>query len=197
MCKPFLRIAILSSWLSSNPGVCVVRSAQPPQASGSAEDLSGKPINPLKASAGMPVVLLFVRTDCPVANRYAPKITKLSEEFRGRVRFWLIYPDAAEQPSRIRAHLREYHYDIQALRDVKHELVDSARATITPEAAVFDGTGKLAYHGRIDNWYQDFGRSRPVATTHELEDAIRAVLDSRPPTSDHANAVGCYIADVK
>ncbi len=194
MSRPFLRFAILSILLNSYP---VVRPLGPPQTQGSAEDLSGKPINPWKASGGQPVVLLFVRTDCPVANRYAPKITNLSEEFNGKVRFWLIYPDAAESAPRIRAHLREYHYHIQALRDVNHALVESAHATITPEAAVFDSAGKLAYYGRIDNWYEDFGRSRPTPTTHELAEAIRAVLDGRRPASDHANAVGCYIADVK
>ena len=33
--------------------------------------------------------------------------------------------------------------------------------------------GSLVYHGRIDNLFEDFGRARPAATTHELEDAIR------------------------
>ena len=63
--------------------------------------------------------------------------------------------------------------------------------------AVFDSNGKLIYHGRIDNWYEDFGRSRPAPTTHELEDAIGNTLNGNPTVPDHADAVGCYISDLK
>ena len=63
--------------------------------------------------------------------------------------------------------------------------------------AVFSESGKLVYHGRIDNWYEDFGRSRPAPTTHELEDAIRNTLDGKSTSPEHARAVGCYISDLK
>ena len=162
-----------------------------------AEDLSGKPVDPLSSSSGQVVVLLFVRTDCPISNRYAPLVQSLSEKFEGKANFWLVYPDAAETPEQIRAHDREYRYTIPALRDVRHQLVKRAQATITPEVAVFAASGNLLYHGRIDNWYEDFGRARRVASTHELNDAITAALAGRSLQPDHANAVGCYISDLK
>lgn len=162
-----------------------------------AADLGGKPVDPLKLSAGKITVLLFVRTDCPIANRYAPEIAKLSERFHGAARFWLVYPDPTESAARIRAHLSEYGLSIPALRDGGHALVERSHVSITPEAAVFDPAGELVYHGRIDNWYEDFGRSRAAPTTHELEDAIRAAATGKRPSPDHANAVGCYITDLK
>jgi len=163
----------------------------------SAEDLSGKSIDPFAEPGKQAVVLLFVRTDCPISNRYAPTIQKLSEKFQGQVKFWLVYPDADESAVRIRGHISQFRYQISALRDVHHALVKRAEATILPESAVFGPDGKLKYHGRIDNWYEDFGRARPAPTTHELEDAIRATLDGRTVAPDRASAVGCYIADVK
>jgi hypothetical protein len=162
-----------------------------------AEDLTGKSADPFMLSGGRILVLLFVRTDCPISNRYAPTIQKLNEEFRGKANFWLVYPDADESAGRIRAHLAEFHYSLPALRDLHHRLVKRAQATITPESAVFDASGKLVYHGRIDNWYEDFARSRPAATTHELEDAIQNTLEGRAMNPAHASAVGCYIADLK
>lgn len=162
-----------------------------------AENLDGKPLDPFATSANRVVVLLFVRTDCPISNRYAPFLQKLSEKFRGKAEFWLVYPDRAETAPQIKAHLRDYHYSIAALRDTDHSLVRRAQATITPEAAVFDSSGRLLYHGRIDNWYEDFGRSRPTATTHELDDAITSAIASKLIYPDHANAVGCYISDLK
>lgn len=162
-----------------------------------AQGLDGKAVDPFATSSARVVVLLFVRTDCPISNRYAPLVQKLSEKFQGKASFWLVYPDAAETPAQIRAHDQEYRYSIPALRDIHHELVKRAQATITPEAAVFGADGKLLYHGRIDNWYEDFGRPRQAATTHELEEAVTAALTGKAVQSDHANAVGCYISDVK
>jgi hypothetical protein len=68
---------------------------------------------------------------------------------------------------------------------------------ITPEAAVFDRQHQLVYHGRIDNLYEDIGRSRPAATTHELQDAIQAALRGQDPLVKTAPAVGCYVSDTK
>jgi thiol-disulfide isomerase/thioredoxin len=165
--------------------------------SASAENLDGKTVHPFTSNNDRVVVLLFVRTDCPISNRYAPTIRKLHEKFQGKADFWLVYPDAGESASRIRTHDEQFHFAIPALRDVHRDLVKRAHATITPESAVFDSAGKLMYHGRIDNWYEDFGRSRAAPTTQELDNAIRNTLDGKPTVPDHANAVGCYISDLK
>src|SRR5262245_21627564 len=188
-------IALLGCFLSRSSGASAAKTNYDQRHA--AEDLGGKPVDPLKLSAGKITVLVFVRTDCPIANRYAPEIRKLSERFRGAARFWLVYPDRTESAARIREHLSEYGLSIPALRDPGHALVERSRVSITPEAAVFDPAGELVYHGRIDNWYEDFGRSRPKPTTHELEDAIRAAATGKSPSPDHANAVGCYLTDLK
>ncbi|MFZ0537306.1 MAG: hypothetical protein WAM47_10605, partial [Candidatus Sulfotelmatobacter sp.] len=86
---------------------------------------------------------------------------------------------------------------LPALRDPEHALVKQARAEITPEAAVFNREGKLIYHGRIDNWYVEFGRSRPAPTTHELSDAIAAAIAGRPLANPAVKGVGCYISDLE
>jgi hypothetical protein len=174
-----------------------VLSACPSGPKSVAEDLTGKPVDPIASSRGRVVVLLFVRTDCPISNRYAPAVQHLAEQYRGKVNFWLVYPDPAESPARIRMHLDEFHYNLPALRDTRHELVTLAQATITPEAAVFNSSGARVYHGRIDNWYEDFGHSRLAPTTHELNDAVVAALGGKPMSPDHANAVGCYISDLR
>lgn len=160
-------------------------------------DLAGKQVNPLHAHPGQPVVLIFIRTDCPVSNRYAPTLQKLSAAYAGKVAFWLVYPDKEESAAVIERHLHDYNYKIPALRDPRYSLVKLSEVQITPEAAVFDPSGQLVYHGRIDNWYQDFGRARPAPTTHELDDAIRAVLDGKKPPVATAAAVGCYISDLE
>jgi hypothetical protein len=168
---------------------------------GTAIDLDGAIVDPLKASAGKVVVLIFVRVDCPISNRYAPTIQGIERRARldnaGRVAFWLVYPDRSELAEQIRKHEKEFGYDLPALRDVQRSLVAESQALTTPEAAVFDANRKLVYHGRIDNLYEDFGRARPAATTHELQDAIHAAVDGKEIANASVPAVGCYISDLK
>jgi hypothetical protein len=168
---------------------------------GTAVNLDGAVVDPLKASAGKIVVLIFVRVDCPISNRYSPTIQKITQrigrENAGRVAFWLVYPDRSESAEQIREHKKEFRYDLPVLRDVQRNLVAESHAQTTPEAAVFDVNQKLVYHGRIDNLFEDFGRARPAATTHELEDAIRAALDGKEVANASVPAVGCYISDLQ
>lgn len=163
----------------------------------SAIDLNGKPIDLFKVSQGKIIVLIFVRTDCPVSNRYAPLLQRMSDTYASSVRFWLVYPDRKTTPQEIRNHLEQFHYKISALRDPDHSLVKLAKATITPEAAVFDSQGRLFYHGRIDNWYEDASRVRPAATMHELQNAVGAAIGGKPSPVATASAVGCYISDLE
>lgn len=158
--------------------------------------LTGNKVDPVAAAKGKPVVLIFMRTDCPVSNRYTPTIRSLSQKYQGKAQFYLVYPDASETAKNIEGHLRKYNLQLTPLRDPKHELVKVSVVEITPEVAVFNGQGELIYHGRIDNWYEDFGRARPAPTTHELEDAINATLTGSSAPAP-VNGVGCYISDLR
>ncbi|HZW78882.1 MAG TPA: redoxin domain-containing protein [Candidatus Deferrimicrobiaceae bacterium] len=167
------------------------------QAQQTAFGLDGKPSNPLAQASGKVVVLVFLRQDCPVSSRYAPVIQQISGHYQHDASFFLIYPDRAESAQTIRKYLADYGYHLPALRDPEHALVKRALAEITPEAAVFNREGKLIYHGRIDNWYVEFGRSRPAPTTHELSDAIDAAIAGKPVAESAIKGVGCYISDLE
>ena len=167
-----------------------------PAAQKTALYLDGTPADPFLAASGKPVVLIFVRTDCPISNRYAPLIQRISSEYGAKVALWLVYPSRTSSAEKIREHEHDYGYKLPALRDPQHALVTQAQVQVTPEAAVFDANHHLLYHGRIDDLYQDFGRARPAATTHELDDAIRAALSGKTPPPN-APGVGRYIADLE
>ncbi|HUK32993.1 MAG TPA: redoxin domain-containing protein [Vicinamibacterales bacterium] len=160
-------------------------------------DLEGKLVDPLHSSAGTTsTVLLFISTDCPVSNRYAPDIRRLYETYsKDGVAFWLVYPNPADSTGDIRDHIKAFSYPGTALRDPKHDLVKAAGATITPEAAVYDAKGTLTYRGRIDDRYSAVGIEKAQATRHDLQDAIAATLTGKPVRQKTTQAVGCYIAD--
>ncbi len=160
-------------------------------------DLQGRQADPWQASQGKTVVLVFIRTDCPVSSRYAPTIQKLSAQYADKARFFLVYPDKDESAASIQKYLRDYGYHVPALRDPQHVLVKLSQATVTPEVAVFTSDKHLTYHGRIDNWYESFGHARSAPTTHELDDALQATLAGRHPDPAVTASVGCYISDLE
>jgi hypothetical protein len=161
-------------------------------------DLDGRLVNPLEVSHGArAVVVVFVSTDCPVSNRYAPELRRLHERFQSQgVEFVLVYPNPADSPEKIRKHLAEFGHPGRALRDPDHVFVKAAGATVTPEAVVYAADGAASYRGRIDDRYVRLGVERPAPTRHDLADALVATLASRPPVPAKTDAVGCFIADL-
>src|SRR3954452_18460525 len=85
-------------------------------------DLSGKPVDPF-ADTARARIFLFVRTDCPITNRYAPELKRIATEFAHRgAHFWLVYPDPAETAAAIEAQIAAYQLPGKALRDPRHKL---------------------------------------------------------------------------
>ena len=165
--------------------------AQPP----SITDLDGRvrrPFTPSRAAA----VLLFVSTDCPISNAYAPEIQSVCRSSVARgVDCLVIYEDAQVGVAQAREHRKAYGFgDIPAAVDARRTMATAAGATITPEAVVIDKKGAVRYRGRIDDVYVDLGRRRPAPTTHDLRDAIDAVVAGQGVPRQSTPALGCYIA---
>lgn len=139
-------------------------------------------------------VLLFITTDCPIANAFAPEIGRIVSEYGPRgVRFTLVYTDATLTPEACRTHAAEYGHGAPWVLDARQERVRRHGVTITPEAVVLGSGGARVYRGRIDDRYLAPGRYRLQPTTRELRDAIEAVLEGRPVAVAETPAAGCPI----
>jgi hypothetical protein len=164
------------------------------------EGLDGRPVLVLPGAADPTTVFVFVGTECPISNRYAPELRRIHDRFAREARFWLVYADPAETPEAIRRHAEAFGSGIAALRDPRHELVRFAGVQVTPEAAVFvpGASGpRLLYRGRIDDRNVDFGRTRQAPSTHDLEDALRAIASGTAGTLRTTQAVGCTIPQLR
>jgi len=139
--------------------------------------------------------LVFIASDCPISNGYAPEIQRICRDFaRQGVRCTLVYEDHGITPAAVQAHLAEYRYqDIATIVDDSRSLARRAGATVTPEAVVLDTRGEIRYRGRIDNFYAALGKPRQRATTHDLRDAVGAVVTGRKVERPRTEALGCYI----
>jgi hypothetical protein len=158
-------------------------------------DLRDRSANPFDMAGTNSVVLIFVGTECPISNRYAPEIRRLEQKFGPfGIRFWLVYADPEVSADAIQAHLKAYDLPVRALRDPKHDLVRFSHVHVTPEAAVFVAGPRLVYHGRIDDRYVDFGKDRLEPTQHDLERVVDAIVHGRAVPEAATRAIGCYIS---
>ena len=160
-------------------------------------DIHGSADEVLTQGRGKVLVFVFVLTNCPISNRYAPLLQDMSKKYGQQASFRLVFPDRTESTDKIRHYLQEYRYQLSAIRDLDHALVKKSMAKATPEAAVFDAKGELVYHGRIDNLYEHIGQSRRAATTHELADAVDAASKGLKPPVSATDAIGCFISDLE
>jgi thiol-disulfide isomerase/thioredoxin len=142
------------------------------------------------------VALLFIRSDCPVSNRYAPELERLYEKYSPQgVDFRLVYPESGLTVDAMDKHRKDYGYTIPALLDARHRYVARAHVLVTPEAAVFV-RGQLMYSGRIDDWYVDIGKARREVGHHDLDEVLAAVVAGKTVTPRQTKAVGCAIENL-
>jgi len=159
--------------------------------------LNGTPIRTLAPPGTRAVVLFFAASDCPISNRYIPELARLRQEFAGRgVKFWEVYPNPDDTAAKVERHAAQFDDKVSVVLDTEQSLVRMARATVTPEAAVFlwgENDLREVYHGRIDDRYLAFGSERPHAFHHDLEDAISSALANKPVPAPGGPPVGCAI----
>jgi thiol-disulfide isomerase/thioredoxin len=164
-------------------------------------DINGASVKPF-ATGTQASVAFFVATDCPVSNAYAPEIQRVCREYSGRgIGCSLIYEDVdthggTSLRQQVRRHVDEYKYaGIPAAIDGDRAAAAVGKATITPTAVVVDRGGAIRYRGRIDNLYAALGKTRQQVTSHDLRDALDAVLAGRPVPHPETESIGCFITD--
>ena len=147
------------------------------------------------ADGSKATIVYFVTHDCPISNRFMPEIRRICGEYSSRgTRCLLAYVDPTVSVDQIQQHRQTYQSAAPAVHDLKHALVELAGASVTPEAALFDHSGSLAYRGRINNFYADLGKPRRQATEHDLRDALDELLAGKAVSQPRTQAVGCFIS---
>ena len=148
----------------------------------------------LEAAEPVATVDLFVATDCPIANSYAPEIERLHLAYGPKgIAFRLVFPDHDLSEEAVNRHLAQYGIPGPFVIDRDHALVKRAAANTTPEVVLFDPKGAILYRGRIDNRYSDLGDRRNTVTEPYLRNALDAVLSGKEPPLSATPPIGCLI----
>jgi hypothetical protein len=166
--------------------------AAPKAAALAATGLEGRPVDLLASPAAPATVLVFLRSDCPISNRFAPEINRLAEEFGPRqVAFWRVYPAAADTADVVHRHTKEYRLAPPAVLDHERHLARALEVDVTPEAVALAPGGKVLYRGRIDDRFVDYGKARAEPSRRDLAAALEEALAGQPVSTPQTQAIGC------
>lgn len=159
-------------------------------------DVDGHAHTPLSPAGKKAVVLFFVLPDCPVANSYAPEVARICKHYEGKgVVAYIVHADPDVTEKQAKKHAKDYGLGCPVLLDPKHVLVKLAGATMAPECAVFRPDGSLAYRGRIDDIYADYGKRRAAPTKRDLRESLDAVLAGKRGPTATTKVIGCFLPD--
>jgi hypothetical protein len=137
---------------------------------------------------------VFISHDCPVCNTYAPELARIVGKYGARVQFDIVYAEPNLSRIAASAHAKAYGLTrAELLMDPAGKLSNACGATITPEAAIFDATGRRVYLGRIDDLFYDLGKQRPAAIRRDFRAALDAVLAHKSATPAPGPPFGCVI----
>jgi peroxiredoxin len=141
------------------------------------------------------LVVMFICNHCPYVQAVEDRIVALAREYGPRgVQLVGIcandptdYPD--DRPERLLQRWRDKRYGFPYLVDETQDVARAFAAVCTPDIYVFDRDRKLAYHGRIDdNWQQPAKVKR-----RELAGALDALLAGNQPPREQVASIGCSI----
>jgi peroxiredoxin len=139
------------------------------------------------------LVIVFVDTECPMANLYIPTLIALHKEYAGKgVQFLAINSSNQDSFLSVSAHAQERNVPFPVLKDFDQKVADAFGAEHACEAFLLDAKRVIRYHGRIDDQY-GVGVSRDKPTRRELKEALDEWLAGRPITTPGTEAEGCPI----
>lgn len=181
--------------LATLPALGLIGCSNHPASSAfSIADLDGESHQPLRTGLAKASVVIFITTDCPIANKYCPEIARIRSDYdEKQVKIILAHVDPDITPAAARTHASEYGLPCPIVIDAQHYLVKETGATRTPEAVVITGEGHIAYRGRINDQFQALGDRKNQIANHDLRAALDAILAGEEVKQPRTEAVGCVI----
>ena len=138
-------------------------------------------------------VLVFTNTSCPLVQRYYPTLQALAKEYAGKdVQFIAVNSSQEDSIVAMATQAVKYDVDFPFVKDFGGVCARALGVRRTPEAIVLDGEKRLCYRGRIDDQYR-LGGARKEPTSHDLLDALDAVLAGRKVARAETEVDGCAI----
>ena len=166
-----------------------------PKTDSKLKDISGKEITLKSAAKENGLLVMFTCNTCPVVKGYQSRINEVSKfTLDKNIGVILLNPNEGSRGSGdsyedMQAYAKKESFGWNYVVDKNNELADAFGATRTPEVFLFNKSGKLVYHGAIDN-----NSSDPSGVTRQhLKEAINEMTNGKDVSVKTSKSVGCTI----
>lgn len=168
--------------------------ATAPMADTKLKNVNGKEVSIASVKGSKGTLVVFTCNHCPWAKAWEGRIADLSNTYSKKgIGVVLInsndpaaYPEDDFDGTVARA--KQLKLTVPYTIDATSDVARAFGATRTPEAYLFDKSGKLVYHGAVDD------NAKPdEVTTRYLKDALDATLAGKAVPVAETKAVGCGI----
>jgi peroxiredoxin len=140
-------------------------------------------------------VVIFSCNHCPYVQAYEERIKKIQSDYSSKgVNVIAIssnddqkYPEDSFKDMKKRAENKNFNFPY--LRDEDQNIARAYGATHTPEIFLIDDKMRLAFHGKIDDNWQEPGKVK----SNYLRDAIEEMLKGKEISVPETFTIGCTI----
>jgi thioredoxin-related protein len=140
------------------------------------------------------LLVMFSCNTCPVVKKYQARTLQAVKEAQQNG-FGVIIINSNETQrnnedsySAMQAYAKGQNYTVPYVVDNNSDLANAFGATRTPECFLFNSSGKLVYHGAIDN-----NQEASAATRNHLIEAVNETASGKEVTVKESRSVGCSI----
>jgi peroxiredoxin len=166
-----------------------------PAKSDQLKDVDGRAIKIADVSGAKGTLVIFTCNHCPYAKAWEDRIVSLGNQYSekgiGVVAINSNDPKSTPEDGyeQMQQRSKEKGFKFPYAVDETSGIAKAFGASKTPEAFLFDASGKLAYHGAVDDNSED-----PNAVKdHYLKDALESVEAGKPVARAETKSIGCGI----
>lgn len=166
-----------------------------PKAEAKMKDVSGREISFKEVMKKNGLLVMFSCNTCPVVGKYQSR-TLETGKFATDNEIGVIVLNSNEATrgdgesfEDMQQYGKEQGYKFNYVLDKNSEMADAFGATRTPEVFLFDKTGKLVYHGAID----DNANGPDKVTRQHAKIAMEEMVSGKAVSTSTTKFVGCGI----
>jgi peroxiredoxin len=155
----------------------------------------GKGYGPMDFPDAKALVIIFMCNHCPYVQAVIDRLIGIQADYadKGIQLIGINANDSDNYPEdsfeAMQEWVEERGINFPYLHDESQEVARSYQAQCTPDIYVFDQAKKLAYHGRIDdNWQEE-----DKVAKKELRAALDAIIAGEPAPEPQQPSMGCSI----
>ncbi len=161
--------------------------------------VDGKEVSIAQSAGKSGTLVVFTCLECPYARAWEQRIVELGNTYAKKgVGVLLINsnnPSVSKNDSleKTQARAKERGVQFAYAVDPTSAVAKAFGASRTPEAFLFDKSGKLVYHGTIDDNHEEADKVQK----RYLKDALDAVVAGKAPAVQETKSLGCTIKFAK